>query len=208
MQMNSCHIIGLSRHRIGVDGAGVTTLVAFHSCPLSCKYCLNPQALSANGVWKSVTPEELYRTVKQDDLYFRATGGGVTFGGGEPLLSCKEILHFHKICIDNGKRWKINIETSLNVQDTFVRVLENIVDYWIVDIKDMNPTIYKTYTGKDNEQVIKNLQHLIDRKAIIKVRVPLIPMFNTESDVQKSITILHKMGIIDIDRFTYIIKNR
>lgn len=206
--MNSCHIIGLSRHRIGVDGAGVTTLVAFHSCPLSCKYCLNPQALSANGVWKSVTPEELYRTVKQDDLYFRATGGGVTFGGGEPLLSCKEILHFHKICIDNGKRWKINIETSLNVQDTFVRVLENIVDYWIVDIKDMNPTIYKTYTGKDNEQVIKNLQHLIDRKAIIKVRVPLIPMFNTESDVQKSITILHKMGIIDIDRFTYIIKNR
>lgn len=191
-----------------MDGAGVTTLVAFHSCPLSCKYCLNPQALSANGVWKSVTPEELYRTVKQDDLYFRATGGGVTFGGGEPLLSCKEILHFHKICIDNGKRWKINIETSLNVPDTFVRVLENIVDYWIVDIKDMNPTIYKTYTGKDNEQVIKNLQHLIDRKAIIKVRVPLIPMFNTESDVQKSITILHKMGIIDIDRFTYIIKNR
>lgn len=208
MQMNSCHIIGLSRHRIGVDGAGVTTLVAFHSCPLSCKYCLNPQALSANGVWKNVTPEELYRTVKQDDLYFRATGGGVTFGGGEPLLSCKEILHFHKICIDNGKRWKINIETSLNVPDTFVRVLENIVDHWIVDIKDMNPTIYKTYTGKDNEQVIKNLQHLIDRKAIIKVRVPLIPMFNTESDVQKSITILHKMGIIDIDRFTYIIKNR
>ena len=208
MQMNSCPIIGLSRHRIGVDGAGVTTLVAFHSCPLSCKYCLNPQALSANGVWKNVTPEELYRTVKQDDLYFRATGGGVTFGGGEPFLSCKEILHFHKICIDNGKRWKINIETSLNVPDTFVRVLENIVDYWIVDIKDMNPTIYKTYTGKDNEQVIKNLQHLIDRKAIIKVRVPLIPMFNTESDVQKSITILHKMGIIDIDRFTYIIKNR
>lgn len=191
-----------------MDGAGVTTLVAFHSCPLSCKYCLNPQALSANGVCKNVTPEELYRTVKQDDLYFRATGGGVTFGGGEPLLSCKEILHFHKICIDNGKRWKINIETSLNVPDTFVRVLENIVDYWIVDIKDMNPTIYKTYTGKDNEQVIKNLQHLIDRKAIIKVRVPLIPMFNTESDVQKSITILHKMGIIDIDRFTYIIKNR
>ena len=208
MQMNSCHIIGLSRHRIGVDGAGVTTLVAFHSCPLSCKYCLNPQALSANGVWKNVTPEELYRTVKQDDLYFRATGGGVTFGGGEPLLSCKEILHFHKICIDNGKRWKINIETSLNVPDTFVRVLENIVDYWIVDIKDMNPTIYKPDTGKENEQVSKNLQHLIDRKAMIKVRVPLIPMFNAESDVQKSITILHKMGIIDIDRFTYIIKNR
>ena len=61
------------------------------------------------GVWKRYTPEELYNHVKQDDLYFRATGGRVTFGGGEPLISCKEILHFHKICRDKGHDWKINI---------------------------------------------------------------------------------------------------
>ena len=34
---------------------------------------------------------------------------GVTFGGGEPLISCKEILHFHKIYRDKGHDWKINI---------------------------------------------------------------------------------------------------
>ena len=79
--MKSFVLIGLSRHRIGVDGAGVTTLVAFHGCPLKCKYCLNPQSLSAGGIWKSLTPEELYNHVKQDDLYFWVTGGGVTFGG-------------------------------------------------------------------------------------------------------------------------------
>lgn len=65
-------LIGLSRHRIGVDGAGVTTLVAFHGCPLNCKYCLNPQALSPKGVWKRYTPDELFRVVSKDDLYFRA----------------------------------------------------------------------------------------------------------------------------------------
>ena len=27
-------IIGIARHRLGVDGEGVTTLVVFHSCPL------------------------------------------------------------------------------------------------------------------------------------------------------------------------------
>ena len=107
--MKSSYLIGISRHRIGVDGAGVTTLVAFHGCPLRCKYCLNPKALSLNGVWKRYIPEELYNHVKQDDLYFRATSGGVTFGGGEPLLSCKEILHFHKIYMDKGHDWKINI---------------------------------------------------------------------------------------------------
>lgn len=205
--MKTSALIGLSRHRIGVDGAGVTTLVAFHGCPLHCKYCLNPKALSPKGVWKEYTPEELYNYVKQDDLYFRATSGGVTFGGGEPLISYKEILHFHKICMKKGHKWKINIETSLNVPEVFVKELEEIVDHWIVDIKDMNPDIYIAYTGKNNSWVIENLQHLIDNKAKITVRVPLIPTFNTEADVDSSIAILQKIGIKDIDRFTYITNN-
>ena len=133
-------------------------------------------------------------------------GGGITFGGGEPLLSCKEILHFHKSCIDNGKQWKINIETSLNVLETFVEVVEKIVNHWIVDIKDMNPEIYKAYTGVDNHLVISNLQHLIEKKAKITVRVPIIPNFNTEADIEKSIETLQKMGITDIEQFTYTIK--
>ena len=174
--MKTAVLIGLSRHRIGVDGAGVTTLVAFHGCPLNCKYCLNPQALSPKGVWKRYTPDELFRVVSKDDLYFRATGGGITFGGGEPLLSCKEI------------------------------VVEKLVNHWIVDIKDMNPETYKAYTGVDNHLVIQNLQHLIEKKAKITVRVPIIPNFNTEADVEKSIEALLKMGITDIERFTYTIK--
>lgn len=35
--------IGISRHRLATDGEGVTTLAAFHGCPLACRYCLNPQ---------------------------------------------------------------------------------------------------------------------------------------------------------------------
>jgi pyruvate formate lyase activating enzyme len=204
--MEISKLIGLSRHRIGVDGAGVTTLVAFHNCPLNCKYCLNPQALSPDGVWKKFSPEGLFKEIKKDDLYFRATGGGVTFGGGEPLISYKMILLFMKHCMDNGKSWKINIETSLNVPEAFVDATERIIDHWIVDIKDMNSEIYKTYTECDNELVIKNLQHLIDKKAKITVRVPLIPEFNTESDVENSIQTLRMMGITDIEQFTYIIK--
>ena len=204
--MKTTVLIGLSRHRIGVDGTGVTTLVAFHGCSLNCKYCLNPQALSPEGVWKRFTPEELFRVVSKDDLYFRATGGGVTFGGGEPLISYKEILLFRSVCLNHGKKWKFNIETSLNVPRVFVEVMTDAVDHWIVDIKDMNPEIYKAYTGMDNEQVISNLQYLIDNNAKITARVPLIAGFNTESDVDNSILSLQRMGITDIDRFTYIVK--
>ena len=204
--MKTAVLIGLSRHRIGVDGSGVTTLVAFHGCPLNCKYCLNPQALSPEGVWKRYTPEELYRAVSKDDLYFRASGGGITFGGGEPLLSGIEILQFHSICLKNGKKWKINIETSLNVPKTFVELMKDVIDHWIVDIKDINPNIYKAYTGKSNEHVISNLQYLINNNAKITARVPLIAGFNTESDVNNSILSLQRMGITDIDRFTYTVK--
>ena len=205
--MKTAVLIGLSRHRIGVDGSGVTTLVAFHGCPLNCKYCLNPQALSPEGVWKRFTPEELYRAVSKDDLYFRATGGGITFGGGEPLLSYTEILHFRSICLKNGKKWKINIETSLNVPKVFVELMKDVIDHWIIDIKDLNPIIYKKYTGKDNDLVISNLQYLISNDAKITIRVPLIPGFNAESDVKKSIFSLQHMGITEIDRFTYTVKN-
>ena len=82
-------IIGIDRHRLTTDGEGVTTLVAFHGCPLHCKYCLNPQCLSPDGVLRTITPSELYSEVEIDDLYFVATGGGICFGGGEPLLHSK-----------------------------------------------------------------------------------------------------------------------
>ena len=39
-------VFAVSRHRLGTDGAGVTTLVGFRGCPLSCRYCLNPECVS------------------------------------------------------------------------------------------------------------------------------------------------------------------
>lgn len=78
--------IGVSRHRMATDGNGVTTLAAFHGCRLGCSYCLNPQCRADDSpcLWHS--PETLYEEVRADELYFLATGGGITFGGGEPLL--------------------------------------------------------------------------------------------------------------------------
>ena len=57
--MQSAPLIGLGRHRLSVDGKGVTTLVAFHGCTLHCRYCLNSSCLVPEGVWREVTTEEL-----------------------------------------------------------------------------------------------------------------------------------------------------
>ena len=197
--------IAINRHRLTTDGEGVTTLVGFHGCPLHCQYCLNAQCLQADGVWCRLTPGELYSEVEIDDLYFVATGGGICFGGGEPLLRSNFIKAFAEIM---NPEWKLTIETSLNVPLENVKAIASSVQMWYVDIKDMNPDIYKAYGCKENKQVISNLQWLATNGYADKViiRLPLIPEYNTDEDRQMSQQQLEKMGFTNFDKFNYIVR--
>jgi radical SAM domain protein len=198
-------LIAINRHRLTTDGEGVTTLVAFHGCPLHCEYCLNAQCLQADGVWCRLTPGELYSEVEIDDLYFMATGGGICFGGGEPLLRSDFIKAFAEIM---NPEWKLTIETSLNVPLENVKAIASLVQMWYVDIKDMNPDIYKAYGCKENKQVVSNLQWLAVNGYADKViiRLPLIPEYNTDEDRQQSQQQLEDMGFTNFDKFNYIVR--
>ena len=197
--------IAINRHRLTTDGEGVTTLVGFHGCPLHCEYCLNAQCLQADGVWCRLTPGELYSEVEIDDLYFMATGGGICFGGGEPLLRSDFIKAFAEIM---NPEWKLTIETSLNVPLENVKAIASLVQMWYVDIKDMNPEIYKAYGRKENNQVVSNLQWLAANGYADKVivRLPLIPEYNTDEDRQRSQQQLEEMGFTNFDKFNYIVR--
>lgn len=204
--MQSAPIIGLGRHRLSVDGKGVTTLVAFHGCTLHCHYCLNSSCLMPGGVWREVTTEELLEEVRIDNLYFVATGGGITFGGGEPCLRSLFIEEFAGMM---AQEWNITIETCLNVERQHVERLLPIVSQWIIDVKDMNREIYKAYTGKSNKRTIDNLRWLLRHEGMaerIILRLPHIPEYNTDEDVKHSRRLLKDMGIKTFDEFNYIVK--
>lgn len=198
-------IIGISRHRLSTDGDGVTTLVAFHGCPLRCQYCLNPQSLADSGKFKEYTPQSLYDEVRIDEIYFIATNGGVTFGGGEPCLHADFIREFSELC---GASWQLNLETSLNVPSVNIEALLPVVNTMIIDIKDMNPDIYRSYTGQSNNLVIDNLRLIADsgRQKDCIIRLPLIPDFNTETDRMASRSRLETLGFDNFDLFTYQIR--
>ena len=195
-------VIACSRLRMQTDGQGITTLVCFHGCPLRCRYCINKFSFDPETNREMLTAREIYDRVKQDELYFLATGGGVTFGGGEPLLYAPILAEFREAC---GKDWHLCAETSLPVPWENVEIAAGCIDHFYVDCKDTDPDIYRRYTGQDNALMLANLRRLVDLVGPerIMVRLPLIPEFNTDADREKSERRLREMGLQHFDRFTY-----
>ena len=102
-------VVSINRHRLKTDGVGVTTLVASYGCPLKCKYCINKRVLDPAILSKCVqmTPEQLYEKVKIDDLYFIATGGGITLAEVNPFYMRISLQHSVRYAEINGRlRWK------------------------------------------------------------------------------------------------------
>ena len=150
-------LLRLFRLRMGTDGAGVTTLAAGAGCPLDCRWCINREILK-KGKPEPVTARTLYERAAVDDLYFRATGGGVTFGGGESLLHAAFIRAFREIC---GDAWRLMAETSLAVPWELVETVAGAVDEFMVDCKDLDGERYRRYTGGDVRCMADNLERLL-----------------------------------------------
>lgn len=194
--------IGISRLRLGSDGVGVTTLICGYGCPLRCQYCLNPQSFAPDTPLRAYSPEELISVLSPDSLYFYSTGGGVTFGGGEPLLQADFLPRFRAVA---DPRWKINAETSLSVPEQALLTAIPSVDHWFVDVKDGDGDRYRAYTGAEATRTLENLRLLLDAVGPerVTVRLPLIPGFNTEEGREETAALITSLGGKRLDRFTY-----
>lgn len=202
MVINDLPVIGIRRLRMGSDGPGIRTLIGLYGCPLRCRYCLNPQSWDGHMKPVKYAPEKLYDKVRIDALYFQSTGGGLTFGGGEPLLHMPTIAAFAKLCPDS---WNLWAETSLYVRQPMVEAASKVFQHFVVDIKTVNDDIYRNYTGGDLKIALGNLLYL---KSLIgpdriTVRIPSIPGF-TDMQVQRaSAEYITSLGFLNIDPFAY-----
>lgn len=201
--METASIIAINRHRINSDGQGIRTLVILEGCPLHCKYCINPQTCGT-GKGKMMTTKEVFEEIIRDDMYIMAAGGGVTFGGGEPLLWADFINEF---VTEYRYKLDVTIETSLNVPIEKLQTVANkrLIKY-IIDVKDLNRHIYEKYTGKRSLQLLRNLDWLFSHSRFsYHIRVPHIPGYNTDRDVKRTIKALNDAyDDITIEEFDYI----
>ena len=195
-------IMGIDRLRFGTDGKGITSLITFYGCPLKCRFCLNPQCHRNITDSMYLQPEEVFNRIAVDELYYLASGGGVAFGGGEPLLYSDFIIDVLAL---GANKWNVTIETSLNIPYKQVSVLLPHIKEIIIDIKDINPCIYKSYTLLENDNVLENLKRLARNgyANIVLVRIPLIHGYNTIKDIENSRYFLTNLGYSNFDVFEY-----
>ena len=72
----------------------------------------------------------------------------------------------------------------------------------------MDEEVYRRYTGGDGVRMKENLRLLLELvgPARIRVRVPLIPDYNTPEDQARSAAALRDMGVTEPELFEYVIK--
>ena len=72
-----------------VDGPGTRMTVFLSGCPLRCQYCQNPDTWKMRD-GKPVYYEAMVKKIERYADLFKATHGGITFSGGESMMSGDE----------------------------------------------------------------------------------------------------------------------
>ncbi len=142
---------------------------------LRCVGVCTARAIEGIGEWKSVA--EIIDTVHRDIAYYHSTGGGLTLSGGEPLRQWRFARELAKAAHADGVHVALDT-TGLASWKTFSALVEH-VDLVLFDLKHLDLTTHKKFTGVSNRLILKNLEALLrEARTTIWIRIPVIPAFN------------------------------
>lgn len=147
-----------------LDGPGIRTVFFLQGCPLRCSYCHNPDTQRIAG-GNEMTSEEIVQTAKRYLPYYRHSGGGVTFSGGEPLLQGAFLLETLKLLKMEGIHTAL--DTSGFGQEKYFDEILELVDVVLLDIKHFDREEHQKLTGVK----MKGRDPLLNRLAAFKGKV-------------------------------------
>ena len=181
----TCHVFDVQRFSIH-DGPGIRTTVFLEGCPLRCAWCQNPEGLRT-GQAPARSAAAVIAEVLQDRDYYAVSGGGVTLSGGEPLL---HLAAAHALLAE-AKRHGLHtcVQTSGAVPQANLEAVRGLVDVFQFDLKHMNAQRHRELTGADCQRIHQHAVFLLERRATVQFRMPLVPGVN--DDVQNLDALAH-----------------
>lgn len=154
-----------------------------HAACVRCGKCVdecNRNALAMNGRCLSAT--ELVAELLSDQVFFAASGGGVTFSGGEPLLQADFVAEAAVRLQALGVATAL--ESCLDIAWRAVAKTIPCIDFFQIDIKLADPGRHAAATGRDNAGILDNFRRLAGLVPAerLRVRIPLIPGYTADAE--------------------------
>lgn len=120
--------------------------------------------------------DEAVEACLADRGFFAASGGGVTFSGGEPVLQASAVATIARRLRAAGIHTLL--ETAGGYPYERLAPLLDCVDQIYFDVKLPGPRAYREQTGRAGAVVFDTLRRLAERGADFEVRMPLLPGLN------------------------------
>lgn len=131
-------------------------------------------------VGRTVEAEDVVREVLRDEVFFEASGGGMTVSGGEPMAQPEFLASLIRLAKVRGLNTAI--ETSgFAAWKHFESILAD-VDFFLFDVKETNAQRHFEFVRAPLKPIQENLRRLDNSGAAIILRCPLIPNYNVRDD--------------------------
>lgn len=137
---------------------------------------------------KEYTIEEVIKEVLKDQALYEASGGGVTFSGGECMLQIDFLEAILKRCKEEGIHTAV--DTAGHVPFSYFERILPYTDLFLYDIKCLDSEKHEKFTGVKNERILENLEGLLKGGAAVWIRIPVIPGVNDENEEMQGIKAL------------------
>ena len=125
---------------------------------------------------QALSVEALWETLQADLPYYRNSGGGVTFSGGECMLQPLFLQELLALCARHHVHTAV--DTAGHVPYAHFAAIRP--DLYLYDLKAVTPEVHKRLTGVDGVLIWENLRRLLADGARVLLRIPCVPDANWE----------------------------
>ena len=155
------------------DGEGIRSTVFLAGCPLRCAWCCNPEGQTLeNPMTRWVETEEVLQELRRQVLFYRRSGGGVTFSGGEATAQPSFLWELTDALYDEGVSLALESCGYFDF-DRMESVLRKM-DLIFLDLKLMDPARHRQLTGVDNALILENIRRTAALGLPLVVRIPAV----------------------------------